>query len=496
MKLKTQLFYLLLVFNTTATSQQVKTLLNNYFADLNKNQEFNGSVLYSQNGKIVFQKSFGFANFETKQKNSSSTLINIASISKTITSLAVMKLREANKLNLDDPFLKYFPEFPYPEITIKHLLAHTSGLPDNEAVLDSLVTRYPTKIFTNADIIPALAEYKKYKALRFNPGEKWGYSNIGYSLLALLVEKISSQPFDEYVRQNIFIPAEMKNTYVQTNLLQRQEKLRCQNYMYNNHYEMKLQQMDTLPDWKKYTYNFTGLTGSTNVISNIKDLWSFVHALNNNKLLNPNSQEEVYKPVKLNSGEINKAAQGSYGLGWFIEADSTNNKIVSHSGAAPGVTTFLIRNLSTNQTLIILQNIQNPMFDIAAVLSILKGKPIVYKKSIAFTFAQDVFKYGLEYAQLQLRQRQLDTLHYISTEKEMARVGLEFSRSRKFNKISLNVYRLNTELFPDSWKAYEDYANALLTNKEKDMAIKMFKKSLELNPANQNARKILDQISN
>ncbi len=495
MGLKLRVLGILALFGLTANSQNVRNILDKYFTGLSKNQEFNGSILYSENGNILYQGQFGYSNFQTKQKNTDATLINIASVSKTITSLAILKLKEANKLNLDETFSKYFDAFPYPDITIKHLLSHTSGLPDNEALLDSLYIKNPTKIFTNSDIIPALIEFKKYRDLRFKPGEKWGYSNIGYSLLALLIEKISNQPFDEYVRQNIFIPAKMKSTYIQTNLSQKNDRLRCQNYMYNNHFEMKLQQIDTIADWKKYTYNFTGLTGSTNVISNLKDLLAFSKALNNKEFFTLTSQEEAYNPVRLNNGEINKAAQGSYGLGWFIEIDSINNKTVSHSGAAPGVTTYFIKNLTSNQTLIILQNVQNPMFDIGAILDILKGKHLTYKKSIAFLFAQEVYKTGFESAKIQLLHQQSDTINYILKEKEMARVGLEFSRSRKFQNISIDVYRLNTELFPKSWKAFEDYANALLNIKEKNLALKMLKKSFELNPANQNVKKLIEQLS-
>jgi len=97
--------------------------------------------------------------------------------------------------------------------------------------------------------------------------------------------------------------------------------------MYNNHYEMKLQQMDSLPDWKIFTYNYTGLTGSTNVVSSINDLWAFDKALYAGHLLGPASLQEAFAPVKLNNGENNKAVKGSYGLGWFIEINSAEKKL-------------------------------------------------------------------------------------------------------------------------------------------------------------------------
>jgi CubicO group peptidase (beta-lactamase class C family) len=495
MKLKIKLLCILQLIGVSAFTQGIQKELDNYFLALNQNQEFNGSVLFAEKGQIIYQKSFGYSDFKKEIINTDSTLINIASISKTFTAIAILQLKERGNLSLDDAYIKYFPEFPYPEITIKQLLSHTSGLPDNEALLDSIITKNPGKIFTNNDIIPALILYKKTKELRFKPGEKWGYSNIGYSLLALLVEKVSNQPFDVYMKSEIFIPAGMSHSYIQTSLSQKADKNRCNNYMYNNHYEMKLLQMDSLPDWKEFTYNLTGLTGSTNVISSINDLWAYDNALYAGKLLKPIDWQEAFTPVKLNNGEVNKAINGSYGLGWFIETDFTGGKTVSHSGAAPGVTTFFIRNLINKRTLIILQNIQNPSFDISSILAIQKGKSVAYKKSIAFAYANDLYEKGPEYALGRLHERQSDTIHYALTEKEMARVGLEFSRSKNYQQYCLEAYKLNIEFFSNSWKAYDDYANALLKNNQKENAIKMYKKSIEINPNNQNSKKVLEQIS-
>ena len=239
-------FLLLFLLNAAISfSQNKESELDKYFTALTQNQEFNGSVLLVDQGKVIYQKSFGYADFSKKIKNSNSSLINIASISKTFTAIAVLQLKEKKKLDLNETFAKYFPEFPYPEITIKQLLSHTSGLPDNEALFDSLVTKNPAKIFTNSDIIPALLLYHDSKELRFKPGERWGYSNIGYDLLALLVEKISNLSFAIYMQRNIFLPAGMTHTYIQTSLVQKADKNRCNNYTYNNHYEMKLQQMDS-----------------------------------------------------------------------------------------------------------------------------------------------------------------------------------------------------------------------------------------------------------
>jgi len=250
-------------------SQNRIEILQHYLTALHDDNGMNGNIVVVENGNIVYKNSFGYADFANQKTNTDASLFPLASISKTFTAIAVLQLKERSKIKLDDPFNKYFKDFPYPGITIRHLLSHTSGLPDMEALFDSLIVRQPNKIFTNADIIPALIIYNNTKSLPFKTGEKWGYSNVGYQLLALLIEKLGRLPFAEYMRKNIFIPAGMKNTYVQTSLARAKDNNRTINYQYNNHFEMKLMQMDTVAGWKEWTYNLTGLTGSTNVISNV-----------------------------------------------------------------------------------------------------------------------------------------------------------------------------------------------------------------------------------
>jgi CubicO group peptidase (beta-lactamase class C family) len=493
MKQKNKLLLLVLISGMSVFAQNRQMNLDQYFSDLAKNREFNGSVLAAEKGEIIYKKSFGYADFKNKIKNTDSTLINLASVSKTLTAIAVLQLKEQGKLKLDDVFVKYIPEFPYPGITVKQLLSHTSGLPDNEELFDSIIALNPDKILTNRDIIPALINYKKNKELKFKPGERWGYSTTGYELLAMLVEKISKQPFGIYMKQHVFIPAGMTHSYVQTSLSQKTDRDRCINYMYSNHYEMKLQQMDTLPDWKEFTYNSTGLIGGSNVVSSINDLLAYDNALYSGKILKPETLQEAFVPVKLNNGKDNKAVVGSYGLGWFIEKDSTGGITVSHSGSAPGVTTFFIRDLNKKQVLIIIQNIQNPSFNISPVLQMMNGGSVIYKKSVAFEFARCLYQNGMEPALSRLREMLSDTVQYVLTERDMARVGLEFSRTH-FQQYSLEAYKLNTEFFPKSWKAYDDYASILLKRKQKDEAIKMYQKSIELNPDNLNGKKALEQI--
>jgi tetratricopeptide (TPR) repeat protein len=284
----------------------------------------------------------------------------------------------------------------------------------------------------------------------------------------------------------------MPGSYVQTDLSQTKGANRTVNYQYNNHFEMKLLQMDTLPDWKEWTYNLTGLAGGNNVVSNIKDLLNYDRALYSKKLIKQATLAEAFTPTKLKNGENNKAIPGySTGLGWFVSTDLSVGKIVQHSGANPGVSTMLLRNITKKQCIIILQNIQSPPTVAYDAMDILNGKLVKYKKSLAFTYAGDLFQNGADYALTRFNELKNNIDDYILRETEMDRVGLEFSRYSKFQAQSLEVYRLNTELFPDSWQTFNNYGNALWKNGKKEEALVMFKKSLELNPNNENAQKML-----
>src|SRR4029078_10167525 len=143
------------------SGQSKQAVLDEYFSSLAKDQLFNGNILVAENGKIIYQKSFGLADFSNKVENNINTAFPIASISKTITATAVLQLVESGKLKVTDPAKKYLPQFPYPDITIQHLLSHTSGLPPYNAYFDSVRKRFPGREFTNGDFMAGITGNSK-----------------------------------------------------------------------------------------------------------------------------------------------------------------------------------------------------------------------------------------------------------------------------------------------------------------------------------------------
>lgn len=170
-------------------------------------KQFMGSVLVARDQTIVLDKGYGFANLEWNVPNSPTTKFRLGSITKQFTSASIFLLEERGKLKVDDPVKKYMPDAPaaWDKVTIFNLLTHTSGIPSFTGFSD----------YASTEAIPTTPEKLvarfRAKPLEFQPGEKWSYSNSGYVLLGYLIEKISGQPYANFVQENIFIPLGMKN---------------------------------------------------------------------------------------------------------------------------------------------------------------------------------------------------------------------------------------------------------------------------------------------
>jgi CubicO group peptidase (beta-lactamase class C family) len=308
---------------------------------------FNGNVLIAVNGKIIYQKSKGFANFDTRELLNDSSVFELASVSKQFTAMGIMMLQERGQIAYGDDVRKYIPELPYEGMTIRHFLTHTSGIPDYMGEFSKGWD--PKKIAFNDDIIKLLAKNKP--AVLFKPGEKWEYSNTAYALLATIIERISGKTYGEFLKENIFVPAGMKHT--RTYNTRRSTHETIPNYAYGFVYVDSLKKF-MLPDsLKEYSYVTTldGIQGDGIVNSTTGDLFLWDQLLYTGKLIKQNTLQEAFTPVKLNNDSTYQ-----YGFGWFIQADSVKGKRVSHSGGWPGYGTYITRFIDKNKCIIVLTN--------------------------------------------------------------------------------------------------------------------------------------------
>ncbi len=488
-----------LMFSTSINAQNVYNNLDLFFIGLAKNKQFNGSVLIAEKGKIVYEKSFGYADFSSNKLNSLNSRFPIASITKTFTATAILKLYEIGKLNINDPVEKYLPEFPYPTIKIKHLLSHTSGLQPYDNFFDSIRKEHPDTVFTNKDILTRYALLKL--PLLYQPGDDCNYDNINYVFLALIIEKVSGIAYHDYLEKYIFQPAKMKDTFFPKVIFYNYTKSEKENlantYWCPHLYSDSLIETDTVQFISQYwhTYNFQGFG---EIISTVGDLVRFDYALAKGYLLKSKILAKAYTPVLLNNGNPNPGNRNntSFGLGWIIEKDSTYGKVVRASGGGIGLRSTLLRNISKQQTIVLIDNTQNETDDIARdVLKVLNGKQLKpYGKSAAKEYGKILVTLGIEAATETIKKLKTDTVHYLFNEGEFNSLGYDLMNNDKLNE-ALETFRENTELYPHSWNVYDSYGEALLENGQKEEAIRMYKKSVELNPDNENGKKILDELS-
>ncbi len=501
MKTKCKILFFFLVLYTGAIAQDNTDKLEKLFSGLHQNNQFNGNVLVADNGKIVYQKSFGFANISNNLLNNDSSAFTLGSVSKTLTSTAILQLKDKGKLKLDDYIKKYFPDFPYPNITIRHLLSHTSGLPDYD-LYEEQIDKNPNKIFSNKDILPSLTMWKK--PLLFTPGEKWKYSNTNFCLLALLAEKLSGTAFKKYIQQFILTPAKMNHTYFLTDTIKIPDVHRTINYDYPWLFSTTLQPVDSSKKYRWRLYNVSGFTGQGNIITTAQDLLLFDQLLYSGKIIKQTTLNEAFTPTKLNNGQNTKADIGlgksSYGLGWFIFDDTLNGKIVWHTGGEPGSLSIFIRNITKRQTVIAFDNAFNTTLyrnGVNAMNILNDGPVIIQKKSLVQAYGMALVNGGADFAFCKLSVLSADSLHYYLSEGDINDLGLQLLYEASFDKhkeLSLEVLKINILLFPNSFNTYDSYGEALANVGKKEEAIIMYKKSLELNPDNEGGKKAIEEL--
>ena len=188
------------------------TAMQRLARDAYEKGSFNGTWLYAENGKIISKGACGFRDAENRLPMQEDTIFEMASVTKMFTATAIMLLAREGKLGLDDEYVKYFPDYPYPGVTIRHLLTHTSGMPD-----DFETGTWVCPAWENEKRIPPCSEIIRFiresgEEASHAPGETFRYTDIGYCLLANLVEKLSGVPFEDFLRKHIFEPSGMKDS--------------------------------------------------------------------------------------------------------------------------------------------------------------------------------------------------------------------------------------------------------------------------------------------
>jgi tetratricopeptide (TPR) repeat protein len=433
--------------------------------------------------------------------NRKDTIFPIASITKTITATAILQQVEKGKIRLDDSAAKYLPDFPFPEITVRQLLSHTSGLPAYNAFFNSIVEKNPAVVFHNSDFNAGLNANKK--PLIYQPGESWNYDNINFIVLALILEKVSGETYGEYVEKHILKPAGMKQTFMFPQLFD-SSKNNVKNvvipHLYPNVYADAPVRADSIKYISDYwkTYQFSGFG---DFVSTTHDLLKYDEALYNGKLLGEKTLIEAFTPVKINNG---KANSGNYGLGWTIALDDSLGKTVFHVGGSIGLSCIIYRNIAKHQTIIAYDIAHSNAGYIAAnALKILNGQTVpLPKKKLVRLYGKLLVSKGKDAAAETLEKLSKDTANYELTKDELINLGYEFLGDLNPYRLpikpnydaAIEVFKQSIKLFPDYWNSYDSYADALTRTGKNDSAIEMYRKSIELNPQNEGGKKALQKL--
>jgi len=480
----------------------------NYFSSLG--DQLNGNILLAQNGRVVLSHAAGYADFVNHTPNTPDARFNMASVSKLFTSTAILQLKEKEKLSLDDPLTKFIPDFPFADVTIRHLLTHTSGVPDLE-LFENLVNRYPDTVITNSNILPELKKWKQ--GLAFKPGSQFRYCNIGYCLLAMVVEKVSKQSFGSYLDREIFKPSGMNHTYLSVypgHYYKRDKSVVKMHAKAHPYYDSTFTYVDSLAQFNYTNKNYSGTVGDGAIISTTGDMLQFDRAFFDGRLLKSSTIEEALTPIKLNGvvfyNERMDTMEGegkmAVGLGWDIFEMPGYGKSVGHGGFMFGNSVFYFHNIGKKQTIIAFDNTAGSEFGriVTSALYLLNGKePMEIRNhhSMAFVYGSTLVKNGPDAAAAAFNMIRSDTAHYYLSEWEFNQLGGNLLNAAKFNghdTSALEVFKLNTILFPNSANTYDSYAFALRAVGKKKEAIQMYQKSLAMDPNNDDGKQALKEL--
>jgi CubicO group peptidase (beta-lactamase class C family) len=324
-----------LVMSTRATAQSPEALVDSLMTPYAAPGQPGASVLVVQGGHVALAKGYGLAEVETGRPVTPTTNFRLASLSKQFTATAVMLLVAEGRLRYDDGIAALLPGLPaYARgVTVRHLLHHTSGLPDYERFVPDTQTAQ----VHDADVPPLIA---RDSALKFAPGTRYAYSNTGYALLALLVERVSGQRFGDFLRARLYAPSGMAGA-----LAHEEGRTvvpeRAYGYTVRGGAVRRTDQSNT-----------SATLGDGGVYASAADLARWDAAIERHALV---GAEAAWTPPALAGTPGGPFAGAGYGFGWFVDADRGTTRL-RHHGQSRGFTNAIVRYPERRLTVVVLTN--------------------------------------------------------------------------------------------------------------------------------------------
>ncbi|MEQ5790683.1 serine hydrolase [Muricauda sp. NFXS6] len=452
---------------TTVTSKKIDSLLSH----LHEEGQFNGAFFLANDSTILAKRVYGYANIPRKEELKQETMFEIASVSKTLTATLIMKLVQEGELGLDSKLIDYFPEMPYPDITVEHLLTHTSGIP---FYYDTLIKDKLKEGRTiNTDTI-----YKRYAELKpkqeFDTGQKFSYSNSGYMLLAGIAERATKQSFDDLLYKHIFSAAGMGST--------RRDVLLSDMENYAEGHQLSVEQGAYVPleihedSLSMLHYYFKDSKGPGGIYATMDDLWRFSQAIRNNAILNEEYTDLMFTPGTLLDGSATK-----YGKGWQLSS-TDGSRYVHHRGGSEGFNCFFYIAIDEGYSYFLVSNTKS--FYLSEIhkqfRNIITDQPTESIKKSAF---ERIALRMNHISDVELMQK-IDSLR--------ARADEYYFALHEFNELAwkywldgnfeegMRVIKLATVAMPDNAGAFEVLAEAYMEMGQNELAIKNYNKTIDM----------------
>lgn len=328
-------------------NKEIISGLDKLFERLYEEESFNGNVLVAMRGEVIFERSYGLANESSGDHLQINSVFDVASITKQFTAIGIVLLKKEGKLSYDDRITDFIPELKgYGSISIRHLLNHTSGLPDYISLAEESWDK--SNIAQNKDIIELFVKFQP--EVKFKPNDQWEYSNTGYLLLASVIERVSGKSYEDFLTEVILKPVGLKNTYVHRRRYDpKQVEHMALGYITADSLKKKILPDELGTDY--YAVYLDGIVGDGMINSTIRDLLIWDRALYSNVLLDDSDRRDIFSSYSLNDG-----TESNYGFGWAVDSSEVFGKIVAHSGGWAGFVSYFERHIDHDLTIILLQN--------------------------------------------------------------------------------------------------------------------------------------------
>lgn len=473
-------FLLLTNCGQTKTVNETSEKVDQYLSQL-EHVGFYGSVLVELNGEKIISKGYGFSDVEKQIKNSPTTLFDIGSITKQFTSAAILKLEMQSKLSTDDKISKYFEKVPSDkqQITIHDLLRHQSGLISNVGGDFEKINEgeFLDKVFNSE--------------LQFPVGTSFSYSNNGYSLLAMIIEKVSNQTYETYLYENLWKPAQMEMTgYIRPAF---DKNLIAVGYENDD----KVWGKPTDKEWDTVS-PYWHLKGNGGILSTTEDLYKWHKCLLTEKVLSKDAKQKLYHP-KLRAEETENSY---YAYGWDVSKTNRNTTQVWHNGTNRILYADFLRFMDEKVTFILLSNKSHPNFnnlnfELARIVfnpNFIPEIPIAdnaENRKFSNRIIATISELGLEKAKEEYAKKK-------NTEQL-----LEFlMRDEGFNhidngkpEIAVQIFEMNAFVYPKSAKALQGLGEGYMETGKNELALKYLKESLAIDPDNPFVTRLIKQLA-